>query len=362
MKYKSIIFLIIGLIIMAIMLWFIGIDQIIASLRLANIYYILLAIIIQIATYYLYALRWKIINKIDNINLGVRSLLPMIMVGLAVNNITPSGRGGGEPVRAYILSKTVDKPMEETFATVIADRLLDTFPFIILAVITIVSVTLFFPLPVWLILIMILAVILIILVLFLLTYMSVNEKFGEKITNWIVRLVHRFYKKDPEKTENRVREVIKGFQETMRLMVSHKNVLFYALPLSFFIWITEILRVYVVFLAFGVSVSPFLIGEIFIIASLIGMIPLLPGGLGAVDGVMILFYSTAGISASISAAATVVERLISFWMATIIGFLILPFYGSSVINKISSISKNEEDSVDDIVEELSYISKENDDN
>jgi len=29
----------------------------------------------------------------------------MLMVGLAVNNITPSARGGGEPVRAYMLSK-----------------------------------------------------------------------------------------------------------------------------------------------------------------------------------------------------------------------------------------------------------------
>ena len=51
------------------------------------------------------------------------------------------------------------------------------------------------------------------------------------------------------------------------------------------------------FLAFGAHVSPIIIGEVFIMASLIGMIPLLPGGLGAVDGVMILFYSTAGISA-----------------------------------------------------------------
>jgi hypothetical protein len=361
MKYKSVIFLLFGLLIMAVMLWFIGIDQIISSLKLANICIILIAIIIQIATYYLYALRWKIINKIDDINLGVKSLLPMVLVGLAVNNITPSGRGGGEPVRAYILAKEIGVPTEEAFATVISDKLLDTFPFIILAIITIISVTLYFPLPLWIILIMILAIIAIVLVLVLLVYISINEKFGEKITNWIICLVHRFYKKNPEKTENKIREVISGFQDTMKLMISHKNILYYGLPLSFFIWFIEILRVYVVFLAFGVSVSPLLIGEIFIIASLIGMIPLLPGGIGAIDGVMILLYSNAGISASISAAATVVERLISFWLVTFIGFLILPHYGSSVIKKISSISNQEEKPVDDFVEELSYISHEDDD-
>ncbi|MBQ2353923.1 MAG: flippase-like domain-containing protein, partial [Methanobrevibacter sp.] len=68
---------------------------------------------------------------------------------------------------------------------------------------------------------------------------------------------------------------------------------------------------------------------------------LLPGGLGAVDGIMIIFYSAAGITASISAAATVIERLISFWMATILGLVILPYYGSSVLDKISIGSSDE---------------------
>ncbi|WP_409200387.1 UPF0104 family protein [Methanobrevibacter sp. DSM 116169] len=357
MKYKSIIFLAIGLAIMAIMLWFIGIDQVISSLRLANMWFILLAILVQIFTYYLYALRWKIINKIDNINLGIKGLLPMVLVGLAVNNITPSGRGGGEPVKAYILSKKVNKPMEKTLAGVVSDKLLDTFPFVVLAIITIIAVTLYFPLPSWMIAAMIVAVLLVMLVLFILMYMSFNDKFGNSIKEWIIRLVRRFYKKCTSKTEDKVCEVIEGFQDTMKLMFSHKNILFQALPLSFIIWIIEILRVYIVFLAFGVSVSPFLIGEIFIVASLIGMIPLLPGGLGAIDGVMILFYSSAGISPGISAAATVIERLISFWMATVLGFIILPYYGSSALKKVSSIADDDEDSVDDIEDEFSYISK-----
>ena len=95
-------------------------------------------------------------------------------------------------------------------------------------------------------------------------------------------------------------------------------------------------------MAFGATVSPVIIGEVFIIASLVGMIPLLPGGLGAVDGIMIIFYSAAGITASISAAATVIERLISFWMATIIGMCILPYYGTSVLDKISFSSSDEQ--------------------
>ena len=68
---------------------------------------------------------------------------------------------------------------------------------------------------------------------------------------------------------------------------------------------------------------------------------------------MILFYSAAGVPPSTSTAVTVIERLISFWMATILGMIILPFYGSSVLDNISldsstgKIEESSEDEVDD---------------
>lgn len=347
MDKKSLFFLGISFLILIVMLWFIGIDQVISALKFAKMEYVAVAIAMQVFTYYLYTLRWQILNKLVDINAGIKKLLPMIMVGLAVNNITPSGRGGGEPVRAYLLSREEGYLMEETFATVVADRALDTFPFVVLAVITIIGMTFYFDLDLWLLVIMILAVIAIIAILILLIYMSVNPSFGKRVDGWIIGLVRRFYKKNSSELEDKIHTVIAGFQDTMKLVISNKNVLYYALPLSFIIWIFEILRVYFVFLAFGANISPVIIGEVFIVASLVGMIPLLPGGLGAVDSIMIIFYSAAGITTSVSAAATVIERLISFWMTTIIGLVILPYYGSSVLDKISLGSSDEIEELDE---------------
>lgn len=342
MDKKSLFFLGLSVLILIVMLWFVGIDQVIDALKIAKIEFIALAVAMQVFTYYLYTLRWKILNNLVDINVGIKKLLPMILVGLAVNNVTPSGRGGGEPVRAYILSREENYPMEETFATVVADRALDTFPFVVLAVLTIIGMTLSFSFDLWLLALMIIAVIAIVAILVLLIYMSVNPGFGKRVDGWIIGLVRRFYKKNSEELEDKIHGVIIGFQDTMKMVISNKKVLYYALPLSFVIWIFEIVRVYFVFLAFGAVVSPVVIGEVFILACLAGMIPLLPGGLGAVDGIMIIFYSAAGITASISAAATVIERLISFWMTTIIGMVILPYYGSSVLDKISFGSSSEE--------------------
>ena len=343
MDRKTLLMLGISVIILLIMLYFVGIEQVIGALKIANLSIIALAIVVQIFTYFLYTLRWQILNKIAGMDVGIKKLLPMVLVGLAVNNITPSGRGGGEPVRAYLLSKEKEEySFDETLATVVADRALDTFPFVLLAAITIASMAMFFDFDLWLLIVMVLAVIAIVAILIVLIYMCINPNFGKRVDGWIIGLVRRFYKKDTEELENSIHEAIFGFQNTMKMVISNKKGLTYSLTLSFVIWIFEIIRVYLVFLAFGANVNLIVIGEVFIVASLVGMIPLLPGGLGAVDGLMIVFYSAAGISASISAAATVIERLISFWMATIVGMVILPQYGSSILDKISFGSSSEE--------------------
>lgn len=335
MDKRSAFFIAFSIVILIVMVYFVGINNIIEALEDADLNLVALAVIIQIFTYLLYTLRWKILNNLADIHVGFRQLVPIMMVGLAVNNITPSGRGGGEPVRAYILAKEHGYDLKNTFATVVADRMLDTFPFIVLAIITIVSMLLYFNIAQWLVVVLVLSVIVISVILVMLIFMCINPNFGARVEGWIVGLVRRFYKKDSADLENKVHENISGFQKTMKLLISNKRVLYTSVPLSFVIWIMEIMRVYVVFLAFGATLNVIVIGEVFIVASLVGMIPLLPGGLGAVDGLMIGFYSKAGISYSLAAPVTLIERAISFWLATIIGLIILPYYGSSVLDKLS---------------------------
>lgn len=335
MKHKTLLFLIFGLIIMGVMLWFIGIDEVFNALKMSNILYVILAILIEIVVYALYTLRWEIINKIVNINADFNDLFPMVMLSLAVNNITPSGRGGGEPVRAYVLTKESNIPFESTFATVIADRAFDTFPFILLAILTLILVIFNYSLATWIIACLIIAVIVVILAVIAIIYMSINESFGVKVTDALVWLLYKFSKKNTEEREKRLIEAVNGFQDTMKLTISNKKLTLYALPLSLLIWILEISRVCVVFMAFGYPVSPLIIAESFILSVLIGFIPILPGGVGLIDGTMILLFASAGIPSGISAAATVVERLISYWMTTFLGLLTIPKYGINVLDNIT---------------------------
>ena len=338
MKYKPLILLIIGIGILIGMILFIGPGNIESAIKLANPWYIALAVIIQFVVYGLWTWRWSINIKSLDISVKKIHIFPMLMVGLAVNNITPSARGGGEPLRGYVLSKYSKSSFEKSFATVIADRGLDTFPFMVLAVITIIAAIFYLNLPNYAIYTLIIAVSVLVVAFCIALYMSFNLEFGRKVSLWIVGLIKRFSKKDHSKLKDKALKAIHGFQNSMRTMVKDREVLWHGIPLSFLIWILEIIRVYIVFSAFNVDISLLVIAEVFIISTLIGLIPLLPGGLGAVDGLMIILFSAAGVPPSISVGATLIERLISFWMTSIIGISLLPYFGTGVMEKITKNS------------------------
>ena len=335
MNRKTIILLLLGIGILALMVLFIGPGKIETALKNANPWYVALAVVIQFLIYGMWTQRWSITIRSLHIRIKKRHIFPMLMVGLAVNNITPSARGGGEPVRAYMLSKYSNAPMENSFATVIADRGLDTFPFVVLAILTIVFSVMYLNLPGWVVYGLGISLAALVTVFIIALYMSINEAAGEKITLWLVGLVKRFSKRKHFEIEKRAMKAMRGFQDSIRVMIRDRRVLMYGLPLSFIIWFMEIIRVYIVFSSFGTPVPLGIIAAVFVIATLMGMIPLLPGGVGAVDGVMIILYSAAGVPPSISAAATIVERLISFWMTSFIGIGMLPYVGSGVMEKFS---------------------------
>lgn len=335
MKHKTLILMLIGLAVLVVMVLFIGPANIESAIAMANPWYLTLAVIIQLVIYGVWIERWAVTTSSVGISVKRRHLLPMLLVGLAINNLTPSGRGGGEPVRAYILGKYSRSPTENAFATVIADRGLDTFPFIALAVITIIAAVFHLNLPQWIVIALIICLIVLIVIFVLALYMSINREFGDKFIRFILRILKKISRKTHDKIEKRAINAVEGFQNSMKIMLSDRKVFLYGIPLSFLIWALEILRVYVVFLALNVNAPLEIIAAVFVIATLIGMIPLLPGGLGAVDGMMILLYSYAGISPSISAAATLVERLISFWMTTILGVAVLPYFGADAVEKMS---------------------------
>jgi uncharacterized protein (TIRG00374 family) len=88
------------------------------------------------------------------------------------------------------------------------------------------------------------------------------------------------------------------------------------------IWLCEALRLYLVFLALGIKAG-FLAAVFISQAALILMsIPLLPAGLGLVELLMLKLLSSTGVTTAVAGAATMADRLISYWSLVALGGIV----------------------------------------
>jgi glycosyltransferase 2 family protein len=90
--------------------------------------------------------------------------------------------------------------------------------------------------------------------------------------------------------------------------------------LSFFSWGLECAGVYLCAVGLGVDQPFLLIVFVFALSSLVGVLSMLPGGIGAVEaGLYGQFVAVANLSTGVAGALTLVIRLATLWFATLLG-------------------------------------------
>jgi uncharacterized protein (TIRG00374 family) len=92
--------------------------------------------------------------------------------------------------------------------------------------------------------------------------------------------------------------------------------------ISFFSWGLECLGVYLCSLGLDAGMPFLLVVFVFATSSLIGVLSMLPGGIGAVEaGLAVQFRVLAGLSDGLAVALTLLIRLATLWFATLVGIL-----------------------------------------
>ena len=92
--------------------------------------------------------------------------------------------------------------------------------------------------------------------------------------------------------------------------------------ISFFSWGLECLGVYLCAVGLDADRHFLLVVFVFATSSLVGVLSMLPGGIGAVEaGLTGQFVAVAGLSAGLAVALTLLIRLATLWFATLIGIL-----------------------------------------
>ena len=92
--------------------------------------------------------------------------------------------------------------------------------------------------------------------------------------------------------------------------------------LAFVIWSLEISAVYLIVHGVGAA-TPFMkVAFIFAVSSIVGLVSMLPGGIGVTEASLTgMFRVTAGLASGPAAAATLITRLVTLWFAASLGIL-----------------------------------------
>lgn len=330
-KWEILITLIIGAVIIFLISFIVGLQDILNVLSKSNPEIILIALILEIFIIGLWTERWSLILTVIDKSPGFSKLFVMMFASLFGNNITP-GAAGGEPMRAYLLSKFEGISFDLAFVSASADRVFEFFPFVLVSAFAIYMISTW-NIGFWST-IFISALIIITMAFFgLLIYVGVNREIAERIILSIARSVFPYAIKltKKETTFSAVSEQIEYYVDRFStgfatVLKDHKMFVF-GLSISFLMWGTDMLRMYLCFVAVG-SFPPLIpLIIIYTIGILITILPTIPGALGLREATMVGLFLVVGVPADVVIAASLIDRVISYLMPTGVGIIATAYYG-----------------------------------
>ena len=309
----------IGLLIIVLLIRKVGFWEAWEALQNADITFVALATLASLASIYVGGLRWRNIISCIESNVPSGPLFLSLLAGAFVNNVTPVGKGGGEPLRAYLFAKLTGMDGSSSFATVLSDRIFDTMPYILLGYLSVFNVLFFWDLPGIVLISLVAAIIFLTAIVGAVMYVVYNVDQGKKIIKFFMNLIERFSPGNAKKYEHLVDDKLKLFNDTIRDFIKDRKKLIISSILSMAIWSFWIIRTYLVFVAFGTSVSFTVLAVVAVVSTFMGMVPFSPGGFGTTEGAMIILFSGFGIEPSIAVGVTIIDRFISFWLPSVLG-------------------------------------------
>ena len=321
-NYKAILPFAAGIILILAFVYFIGYTEFVTLIKGANPLYLGLAVVFQLLNLIFEAYKWKSLLDSLKPNISMKNVFAATMIGIFFNNVTPGARTGGEPMKTFFISREENiSPIENVFATVTADRVIESLPFFVLAIFSIMYVNLFFTVRWSVIVILSFIILAYVAVLLVATYLCFNKNAGEKVVFNFLTLMGKFSKRI-KKYEDLALSMVENFHGQFQLILKSRNNLYKSIGASILMWMCWILRTYFVFLALGKPLNPVLVTLVSTISLLMGLIPLLPGGIGTVEVTMSVLYSALRVGKNVALTATILDRMISFWFVLVFAGII----------------------------------------
>ncbi|MFC1786440.1 lysylphosphatidylglycerol synthase transmembrane domain-containing protein [Halobacteriota archaeon] len=256
----------------------------------ANLFYLLIALLLLFLIIPIIAKRWQIILEIMGYKLPYKECLNLIMAALPLTSITPSK--SGDVIKAYYLKNKI--PASKTVGSVITERMFD---FLTLVLFSLIGMTFCKKYELAFIA---LSIFIFIIAIFLLAHAGFNFRLPIK-SSW--------------------NEKIQNLILSTKLLTKDKRVFSIILSYSLLIWSISILQTLIFFYALRINVPLFFTMANIPIAIFIGLIPVTLGGMGTRDAAIIFLFSGFAAPEKLLGVG-ILFSIVRYWLVSLIG---IPF-------------------------------------
>ncbi|HIH62505.1 MAG TPA: UPF0104 family protein [Methanobacteriales archaeon] len=321
---KKLYVFILSLILLLILIGWVGPSNVIYAFLGVRWLIIILAIIVHFIIVFIRSLRWGFI--IDKKRSYVDNFI-VKTIGLFAGNLSPM-RSAGEIINALAGKKINKIPISRGLSAGLTERFFDLG----IAGSLLIIAALFIPMIRWIALIGGSISILLTALIYLVNW---KEGIGIRLYDRIHRILERspIAEKTLDNIYDKITVTIINIIEHTKSYSSRSDVLI-IFSLSLLSWLMECIRLYLVFLAFGVHTSFFVIVIIFLLANFIGVISMLPGGLGSIEISLTTLFILFQIPANVAGSIALMDRIISFWMINFLGLIFSGYYAGEILEDI----------------------------
>ncbi|NLX46977.1 MAG: flippase-like domain-containing protein [Euryarchaeota archaeon] len=261
------------------------------------------------------AYRWGVLMKHAGYSISFRTIFAAFSLSQAINNLIP-GRVVGETSRIIEMNTRKGVAVGKGLASVVTERIMD------FAVLTILTVTSLFLLLASIVeefrgLLMLLVALMVLANIFFI-YLLARPKLLLRIGGWGARMASKVVKGEKgTKVSAKVMETVASFNEALVFRGNWKRLVWPSL-ITAFIWANEIVRLYLIIEALGVSVSIVAVIASASLASLSTIV--LTAGSGNVVMSSAVFTAS-GLNPHVAATAGLLSAITSIWLSVPVSLL-----------------------------------------
>lgn len=299
------------LVLLIVMLWQFDFTSFFTSIRQVPPFPFIILLFIQIISQLLVNYQWCRIGKIMG---GSHNFYKMLFVnarGMIIESVTPGVKIGGEVTRALLLKSELNYSAKEAATLVTIQKMVSFSSFFVINLFAFAHISNKIEIFQSIVIKALIYIFLLALIGILILFFDSPKWLEDRITNVVPK-----------------RRWTLAFQGYMKTLISNIKVLKNIkgeLPKQFFLSLTiwSLFPIKMILLAslFTNTLNPIFLTEITFISYLVGMIPLLPGGIGSFEATMTSLLIFMGIKHSDALAITLLFRFITFWFVILISLL-----------------------------------------